>query len=82
MTLLTGLKSSRLYQSAVINIHPNCSGTLHRILNVGIPDPFFLTPTQKKKAVWLRKTSIQICWGTMTVWYARNLMEADEQWPR
>ena len=47
--LLTGLRSLGLRQSATINIHPDCSGTLHRILNAGVPDPFFSTPTQKKK---------------------------------
>ena len=54
---LTGLRSLGLRQSAVINVHPDCSGTLHRILNAGVPDPFFPTPTQKKKAVWLREAN-------------------------
>ena len=46
MTLLTSIG---LRQSAAISIHHDCSGTLHRILNADVPDPFFLTPTQKKK---------------------------------
>ena len=51
------LHSLGLRQSAPINIHPDCSGTLHRILNVGVPDPFSPdTHTKEKKTVWLCNT--------------------------
>ena len=53
-----GLRSLGLCQSAAINIHPDCSGMLHRILNAGVPDPTFPNAhTKRKVVVWLRETS-------------------------
>jgi len=43
-------RSLGLHQSAAINNHPDCSGTLHRNLNGSVPDPTFPAPTQKKSS--------------------------------
>jgi len=51
--------SRGIHQSAVINNHPDCSGVVNRILNISVPNPFFLIPRKrKKKMVWLRKTKL------------------------
>jgi len=55
-TFRKGLRSLGLRQSAAINNHPDCSGTLHRNLNESVPDPTFPAPIQKKVAVWLCET--------------------------
>ena len=33
------------FLTSTLTAVPDCSGTLHRILNAGVPDPFFPMPT-------------------------------------
>ena len=54
-----GLTSLGLRQSAPINNHPDCGGTLHRILMQVYQTLLFPPPHKRKVAVWLRETKLR-----------------------
>ena len=63
------------WMASSINAHPKTGESLNRISIVIVPDPFFPSPTQKKKAVWLHETKVIQGWilslplNIMNSWY-------------